>query len=175
MSSLWKIQERGNEKKKEKMRKKSIDARQKKMNSEKWRRSRTVENNKSRVYPFLSWNYHWCVPVLGRNSCRKSTFLQTWIESLDRLMNPIAYRILDSSLVSFSVLLLIEFLLEAWSFFGRGGERITRIEREDRWREERNLGRSQLHFTSSLEKREIEIREIFNQGNKIHKGNVKRE
>lgn len=32
------------------MRKKSIDARQKKMNSEKWRRSRTVENNKSRVY-----------------------------------------------------------------------------------------------------------------------------
>lgn len=131
--------------------------------------------NRACTYPFLSWNYHRCVPVLGRNSCRKSTFLQTWIESLDRLMNLIAYRILDSSLVSFSALLLIEFLLEAWSFFGRGGERITRIEREDRWQEERNLGRSQLHFTSSLEKREIEIREIFNQGNKIHKGNVKRE
>lgn len=51
MSSLWKTREReGNEKKKEKLRKKSIDARQKKMDSEKWRRSRTVENNKSRVY-----------------------------------------------------------------------------------------------------------------------------
>lgn len=165
MSSLWKTRERerkkeGNKKKKEKLRKKSIDARQKKMDSEKWWRSRTVENNKSRVYvsffelelslAYARFRKKLENPRFCKHGSNHWTGWWIWSRASRGYSIPLLFR--------------SQFYYYNRVSSGREGE-----EKGRRWIERNGI----QGVANCILHREIEIRGIFNQANKIHgeKGN----
>lgn len=108
--------------------------------------------NRACTYPFLSWNYHWRVPVLGRNQKIHVS------ANMDRITGPVdesdRVQVVDTRFLScfvLSFIIIIEFLLE-----GRGR------------RKDDDGSKGTEYVANCILHREIEIRRIFNQANKIH-------